>query len=145
MIVEDILKNKGASVVTVTAGSTLEEVAKRLTYHGIGAIVVVADEDSDRMVGIISERDIVRLAAGQGAAALSMRANAAMTERVVTCSREDTIDEVISLLSREKIRHVPVFEHEKLVGMLSIRDIIENRLDEQAMEIGMWRELFTPR
>ena len=145
MTVDEILQRKGRDVITIASDSTIEQVARRLTDHRIGALVVFAAGTADRMVGIITERDIVRLVAERGAAALALPAAAVMTGRVMTCSPSDPIDGLMALITRERIRHVPVFEHEKLAGIVSIGDVVKHQLDEQAAEIGMWRELFTPR
>lgn len=144
MTVDDILSVKGREVITIAADSSLEDVAKSLLLNRVGALVVVAGSAA-RMVGIVTERDVVRLVAERGAAALSLPASAAMTGRVLTCAPGDSVDGLMALITRERIRHIPVFDHENMVGIVSIGDVVKHRLDEQATEIGMWRELFTPR
>jgi CBS domain-containing protein len=143
--VEAILDNKGREVVTIASDATLEQVAKRLIEHRIGALVVTAPNASERMVGLISERDVVRLAAEFGTSALKLPVAAAMTSRVLTCKPSDSIDGVMGLITRERVRHLPVFDGDKLVGLISIGDVVKFRLNEQDQEIGMWRELFTAR
>lgn len=126
MTVTHILAEKGSSVVTVRPDQTLEDAIHLLTENGIGALVVM--DEARTVVGIISERDIMHALASCGASALDLSVSSRMTRKVVTCRRETTNDEVMRLMTEGRFRHVPVCEGGKLVGIISISDVIERRL-----------------
>ena len=107
--------------------------------------MVTAAGPASRIVGLISERDIVRFAAEFGPPALRLPVATAMASRILTCSPTDSVDGIMALITRERVRHLPVFDGDKLVGIVSIGDVVKFRLNEQDQEIGMWRELFTLR
>ena len=132
MNVEIILKTKGSEVATTKPDATLAEVAGELSSRRIGALVVSADGKS--VDGIISERDIVRAVAGSGAEALSKPVSTAMTSDVFTCSRHDSMEELMKTMSQKRIRHLPVTEDGKLCGMISIGDVVKYRLEEVEYE-----------
>ena len=114
----------------------LDLVCSRLAEKKIGALVMV--DESRRVIGIVSERDIVRVIASNGAAALQSPASAHMTRSVVTCSRRETVDEVMETMTRGRFRHVPVVEDGELVGIISIGDVVKHRMAEierEAQEI----------
>ena len=136
MTVAHILAEKGSSVVTVPPDCTLDDAIHRLAQKSIGALVV-ADE-AEAIVGIISERDILRALAGQGAAALDAPISCYMTSDVVTCQLETTNDQITELMTEGRFRHLPVCENGKLVGLVSIGDVVKYRLatmeaEQQAM------------
>ncbi|GJD94542.1 CBS domain-containing protein [Methylobacterium iners] len=136
MTVAHILAEKGSSVVTVAPEHTLGEAIHLLAEKGIGALIVT-DEDQS-VVGIISERDIMRAVAHQGAAALDAPISQYMTPDVVTCQREATNDEIMQLMTEARFRHLPVCENGKLMGVVSIGDVVKRRLaaieaEQQAM------------
>lgn len=118
--VEELLKSKGARVVTTTPHASVLDAASLMNVHRIGSLVVV---DEGTVVGIITERDILtRVVARQRDPALTT-VGEVMTERVVVCSRATTVDELRHVMRERRIRHVPVVEHGELVGMASIGDI----------------------
>ena len=132
MTVEHILRSKGRRVVTIEPNRTLSEAAKLLSEQRIGAVLVC--ESSGPVLGIISERDIVRAVAGQGAPALAEPVSRFMTQEVVTCTCESAINEVMGIMTEGKFRHVPVVEGGRLVGIVSIGDIVKHRLAEVEAE-----------
>jgi len=132
MNVEIILKTKGDKVATTKPDATLAEVAGELSARKIGALVVSADGDT--VVGIISERDIVRTIAETGAEALTQPVSTAMTRDVFTCSLHDSVQDLMATMSQKRIRHLPVTEDDKLCGMISIGDVVKYRLEEVEYE-----------
>ena len=132
MNVEIILKTKGNEVATTKPDATLTDVAGELSSRRIGALVVSSDGTS--VDGIISERDIVRAVADAGAEALSKPVSTAMTRDVFTCSRHDSMEELMKTMSQKRIRHLPVTEDDKLCGMISIGDVVKYRLEEVEYE-----------
>lgn len=138
MTVEHILRSKGRNVVTVEPDRTLSEVAKLLSEQRIGAVLV---GDAFRPVlGILSERDIVRAIAARGPAALDEPISRSMTGKVETCTGEAAINEVMEMMTTGKFRHVPVVEGGRLVGIVSIGDIVKHRLAEVEAETQAMRE-----
>jgi CBS domain-containing protein len=127
-----VLDRKGRDVATITPSATLEEAATRLTQHGIGALVV--SEDDVHVAGIISERDIVRRLAREGEAALRQTVASAMTAEVTTCTPGTEVDALYAVLTEQRIRHVPVVEGARLVGIVSIGDLVKWRMEELAEE-----------
>ena len=132
MNVEIILKTKGSDVATTKPDASLAVAAAELVARKIGALVVSTDGSS--VDGIISERDIVRAIAEAGAAALDKPVSAAMTRDVFTCSRKDSVQELMATMSQKRIRHLPVTEDGKLCGMISIGDVVKYRLEEVEYE-----------
>jgi CBS domain-containing protein len=127
MAVSHILSTKGRNVVTASATDTVESIARKLAEMRIGAIVVVEPDGS--IDGIISERDIVRLIAREGAAALNRNAGSIMTQEVKTCREGDSEQELMTLMTVNRIRHLPVVAGHKLVGMISIGDVVKFRIE----------------
>ncbi|HKT17271.1 MAG TPA: CBS domain-containing protein [Stellaceae bacterium] len=138
MNVETILRTKGRNVVTVAPNATVTMAAALLRRHGIGALVV--SRDGAAIEGILSERDIVHGLAEHGAAALDYEVGRLMSRRVVTSKAGDSIAELMSLMTERRIRHIPVVEHGRLAGIVSIGDVVKNRLDEVESEASSMRE-----
>jgi CBS domain-containing protein len=136
-----ILKAKGREVHSVRPDHTLEEAARVLADRGIGCLVV-----SDRpgnMVGILSERDIVREIALGGSGRLKSRVEDAMTSAVFSCRPSDTIDQLLGEMTTRRHRHLPVMENGQLVGLVSIGDVVKLRLAEAEMETAAMRAYIT--
>jgi len=132
MNVDTILNVKGTDVVTVETNVTVSEAARTLKQKRIGAMVVLnAAKD---VCGVISERDLVVAIADGGERALSQPVNDYMAHDVVSCSRTDTIDHLMALMTDRRIRHLPVIEQGKLVGIVSIGDIVKWRIAETESE-----------
>ncbi|HLK82327.1 MAG TPA: CBS domain-containing protein [Xanthobacteraceae bacterium] len=138
MTVNDILRHKGNQVITIEPTATLAAAVRRLAQHRIGALLVTGAEH--RIVGIISERDIVRVLDEKGPAALGAPVAEVMTRRVVTCDRNETIAEIMERITSGRFRHVPVIEHGRLVGIVSIGDVVKARLGELEHEQNALRE-----
>ncbi len=131
MTVKAILKDKGGDVVSMSPESTLADVAKTLAAKKIGALLIM---DGERLAGILSERDIVRHIASVGAEALALTASAVMTAKVETCTRDDLIDSVLERMTASRFRHMPVVEEGKVVGLVSIGDVVKRRIETAVRE-----------
>ena len=138
MNVEHILSDKGREVVTVAPHMKLSEAARTLSERRIGA-VVVSDADNP-VLGIISERDIVRAIAANGGAALGEPVSRYMTSKVVTCTSRSALNDLMETMTTGKFRHVPIVENGRLVGIVSIGDIVKFRLAEIEGESQALRE-----
>ena len=141
MSVGRILGNKGRAVVTASQDQTLADASRLLAEHRIGALVIGAP--GDVVQGILSERDIVRAVAKLGAAALQQPVRDHMTARVVTCTEASAITEVMELMTVGKFRHVPVVKDGRLDGMISIGDVVKQRLAELESERQALRDYIT--
>jgi CBS domain-containing protein len=128
MSVQSILALKGSAVTTGDPSMTMADVTRCLAEQRIGAIVMT--DPSGGVVGIISERDVVRAVAGGGTDVLSQPASRFMTASVVTCSPGQSLHELMDMMTRGRFRHVPVVHHGKLVGIVSIGDVIKHRIAE---------------
>jgi CBS domain-containing protein len=132
MYVKTILSAKGTKVVTIEPNVKLSSAIRLLAENRLGALVVTGAEG--RVVGIISERDIVRVFATHGAAAMDLPLNEVMTRKVVTCTSNDTIASLMERMTGGKFRHIPVVEADRLIGIVSIGDVVKYRLEEMERE-----------
>jgi len=132
MFVSDILSQKGGLVYSVTPAASVAEVAQQLSVRRIGSVLVL--NDSSEVVGIVSERDVVRATASHGAKALELEARQVMTRDVVTCDPDDSIEEVMQTMTSGRFRHLPVVQHGELLGLISIGDVVKARLEEATHE-----------
>src|SRR5262245_56034518 len=132
MTVKAILSNKGTEVFTVEPTATLDAAIRTLAERRIGALVVLGADR--RLIGILSERDIVRVLAEQGAAALHQPLSLSMTRKVHTCAPAETVSAIMERMTAGKFRHIPVLEQEQLVGIVSIGDVVKHRLTEMERE-----------
>ena len=132
MNVADILSIKGRDVVSVLPNDSLNDVAIKMSDKGIGAVVVCNRENE--LVGIISERDIMRTIAAKGARALDDRAASHMTHDVITCREQTTIQTLMETMTKGRFRHMPVVEDGRVCGIVSIGDLIKHRLYEVEQE-----------
>jgi CBS domain-containing protein len=132
MQVSGLLAGKGSDVVTVAPDTPVGSVAAQLAQHRIGAVVVSGDGSA--IDGIVSERDIVRALADQGASALEQPASAIMTSEVFTCEPRTTVEELMGLMTEHRIRHIPVVAEGGLGGIVSIGDVVKNRLSDLETE-----------
>ncbi len=138
MNVNDILKAKGREVATIAPDATVADAVRLLHHRSIGALVVSGD--GNRLDGIVSERDVVHALAERGATVLDMRVSELMTRRVVTCAPNDTIAELMGEMTRRRIRHLPVVDRGRLAGLVSIGDVVKNRLEEMEFETTSLRQ-----
>ncbi len=128
MNVDSILKIKGDMVVTVAPGEKISVAAAKLKREKIGALVV--SEDRIGVSGILSERDIARALADHGAGLGELAVGDLMTRNVITCAPDDTVEELMTTMSEHRIRHLPVMADGALCGIISIGDVVKNRLEE---------------
>jgi CBS domain-containing protein len=141
MNVAAILKLKGRTVVTTTADKSLLDVAKLLEQHGIGCIVIEGDDG--KIAGIVSERDLMRAIGRSGAKVLKEPVSVYMTRTVVTAREADTIDRLMSEMTAHRFRHMPVVERGRLIGLVSIGDVVKMRIADAEMEAASMREYIT--
>ncbi len=141
MNVVTILKQKGRAVTTAGPNTTLLEVANKLAAKRIGAIVVVGA--GGEVVGIVSERDIIRSLGTQGADCLTLPVAETMTKQVVTCQETDTLDELMAMMTARRFRHLPVVTDGALVGIVSIGDVVKHHVAEVEMEATAMRDYIT--
>ena len=138
MIVKTILSAKGNDVISIEPAATLETAVRTLADHRIGALLVLGPDR--RVVGILSERDIVRVLAEQGAGALNQPLSQVMTRKVVTCNSSETIGVIMERMTAGKFRHVPVVEQDQVIGVVSIGDVVKYRLQEMEHESAALRD-----
>ena len=138
MNVQSILQAKGGNVMSIAPTATLQAAVHRLAEHRIGALLVLGPDH--RVVGIISERDVVRVLAERGPGVLTEPLSTVMTRTVVTCTRSDTINDIMERMTTGKFRHVPVVEQERVIGVVSIGDVVKQRLREMEDELSALRD-----
>jgi CBS domain-containing protein len=138
MTVKTILSRKGTDVVTADPNATLGDAVKMLGQRRIGALVVTGADR--RIVGILSERDVVRVLAEKGPQALAAPIAEVMTRKVMTCSARDTLSELMERMTEGKFRHLPVVEQGRLAGIVSIGDVVKSRVQEMEDESAALRD-----
>ena len=136
--VADILRTKGATVKTVSAGASALVVAQRLRQERIGAMIVTNDGSS--IEGIISERDLASGLATYAGNLPNVAVSELMTKEVITCSPRDSVSEVAKVMTQRRIRHLPVKDSHQLVGIITIGDVLKHRLDEMQLEANVLRD-----
>jgi len=127
MGVSEILAQKGRNVFTAQHSATIEEIAKTLAEKKIGAAVIL--NDSEKVCGIASERDIVREVAKNGCDALSQPISVCMTQKVISCSEDESIDSLMDKMTKGRFRHLPVIDGGKLNGIISIGDVVKRKIE----------------
>ena len=138
MMVKDMLAAKGGDVVSIEPTANLETAAKLLAARKIGALVILGA--GGRLAGILSERDIVRAVAGRGASALDLPVGQTMTRDVMTCGEDDTCAEIMERMTSGRFRHLPVLRDNALVGLISIGDVVKQRVEEIERETEAMRD-----
>ena len=139
MKVSDVLKDKGDRVMTVRPHEAVSVLAQRLRTERVGAFVV--REDGGQMLGIVSERDVVRCLAQHGSDAPEVTVAEIMSKNVITCAASDSLTAIARKMTENRIRHLPVVEGGKLAGMISIGDVVKLRLAEMELEANVLRDL----
>lgn len=140
MLVESVLRNKGGGVVTARPSSTVGEAARILSQHRIGALVITEVEGGGREIaGIFSERDIVRGMAEYGDAVFGKPVRDLMSTDVVVCSPADSLEQLMVVMTSRRVRHLPVIAEDRLVGIVTIGDVVKSRLEEATMEVDSLR------
>jgi CBS domain-containing protein len=133
-----ILRLKGSGVVTAPADTSLLDIAKLLTQHGIGCIIIVGEEDE--IAGIVSERDLMRAIGQAGSKVLNQPVSDFMTKTVVTAREADTSERLMSEMTVHRFRHMPVVEKGRLIGLISIGDLVKMQIADVEMEANATRE-----
>jgi CBS domain-containing protein len=128
MKISEVLERKGHAVALVDPDRPIRQAVSELARNGVGALVV--SPDGNRLAGMISERDIVRAIDRLGSGALNESIRKLMSTSVVTCSPNDTVDAIASIMTEQRVRHIPIVDNGDLVGIVSIGDIVKSRLDE---------------
>ena len=131
MTVRSILKTKGHQILSVDPDAKLSVAVKTLAERRIGAVLVIQDQ---HMEGILSERDIVRVLGERGASVLDEPVSVVMTRKVVTCKETDTISAIMEMMTAGKFRHLPVVDGERVIGLISIGDVVKWRVGEYENE-----------
>lgn len=127
MTVRSVLDTKGHQVITVSPDAKLSAAVKILSERRIGAVLVMTNQ---RIDGILSERDVVRVLGERGASVLDEPVRSAMTTKVITCRESDTVAAIMEVMTTGKFRHLPVVENGRLVGLISIGDVVKWRVAE---------------
>lgn len=143
MKVADILQSKGDKVVTVRPSETIDALTHRLRLEGIGAMVVSLD--GKVIEGIVSERDVAHGLADHGTELPRMHVSDVMTRNVVTCSPDDSIADIAKTMTKRRVRHLPVQQRGELVGVVSVGDVVKQRLDEMELEANVLRDFAIAR
>ena len=138
MTVKAILDRKGSDVATIEPTAELASAIKLLAARRIGALVVTSSERA--IAGIVSERDVIRVLAEAGAAVLEQPVAQVMTRKVVTCTRADTMSNIMELMTAGKFRHLPVVEGDQLIGIISIGDVVKYRVQQIEFESAALRD-----
>lgn len=131
MRIADVLRNKGAAVATIAPETPVSQLLAALAGMNVGALVVVGPEG---VVGIVSERDVVRRLHERGSSMLHQPVSEIMTTVVVTCTPRDTVDHLAALMTENRVRHVPVLDDGRLAGIVSIGDVVKSRMAELETE-----------
>jgi CBS domain-containing protein len=136
MLLREILQDKGSHVLSITLNATLADVVQKLVKNNCGSLVVCdAEGDAGRMVGIITERDILRASADRSATLEQMRVADRMSRNPVTCNPDDSVQDAMGVMTERRIRHLPIVnDHGKLIGMVSIGDLVKYQHDQLTME-----------
>jgi CBS domain-containing protein len=138
--IETVLQAKGRHVETTTPDASILAVAQQMRLRHIGALVV--SRDGQHVDGIISERDIVLGLAHDGAGLLRETAGQLMTKSVVVCSPSDSIPHVMAVMTQRRVRHLPVVDDGRLCGIISIGDVLKNRLEDLELETRVLRDVY---
>ncbi|KAA0573620.1 CBS domain-containing protein [Azospirillum sp. Sh1] len=137
MHVAAVLKRKGNRIVSAAPGDSVAAVTRLLTEHRIGAVLVM--DDDGQPVGILSERDVVRAVARDGADALGRPAADLMTRELITGTPTDTVADMMAVMTQRRIRHVPIVESGQVIGVISIGDVVKARIDDAELEVESLR------
>ncbi len=136
MQLQEILAAKGSTVYTIRAQATLDQVVDSLVRHNCGSLVVCEADDSAgrRLLGIITERDILKAAAHNRQGFGQMSVAEVMTRDVLTGTPSDTVEETMGLMTQHRVRHLPILQDDRLVGIISIGDVVKSQYDHLTLE-----------
>lgn len=139
MSIQNILERNRTEIITICSTETVQSAADRMQEHSVAALVV---KNGDAMTGLISEREIVYAIARHGEGALSMAVLDVMTHATATVAPDDTVKRAMSLMTHHRVRHLPVITNGKLVGIVSIGDIVKHRLEDLETESNVLRDAY---
>jgi predicted transcriptional regulator len=139
MTVETILREKGTDVATISPDASIKSAADWLLAKNIGALVVMS---TDVLVGLIAEREIVHAFARYGESVTSMHVRDIMSQAPITVTPDEDLNRVLRLMTRHRVRHMPVLRDRKLVGIISIGDVVKRRLDDMELEANVLRDAY---
>lgn len=137
MFVSDILKTKGFEIVTLTGTESVTEALAMMNQHRIGAVLIMTERGE--IAGILSERDLVRAMHRFGRDVFDKTVSELMTAPVVTCSPRDPIAAIMGMMTAQRFRHVPVIEGDRLIGLISIGDVVKSHIEEAQAEVDALR------
>ena len=140
MKVTEILRNKGADVITIWPGASLRSAVDRMTKRNVGALVVV--DDDGKVVGMLAERDVVRALADSAERALRESVADVMSRRPITCGPDDRLADLMAVMTEHRVRHLPVVADGHLLGLVSIGDLVKARLGELEFESNVLRDAY---
>lgn len=138
MNVAAILQDKGRDVLAVDQDTSILDVAKLIDKNRIGSVVII--NENGQLSGIVTERDIIKNISRHGCDSLNNPVLTCMTNEVVTCTRADTVEDLMEKMTTQRFRHIPVVEDNELLGIVSIGDVVKQRVAEVAMEANALRE-----
>ncbi len=134
MTLREILRVKGTKVHSIHPTASLDEVVQKLVRHNIGSLVVCEDDDPREMVGIITERDILRACAANNTTFDQLHAGDCMSTKLVTGALSDSVEDIMGMMTEHRVRHLPVMQDGSMVGIISIGDVVKAQHDELTME-----------
>jgi CBS domain-containing protein len=140
MFIADILRRKGSTVVTIGADAPVRELIASLAEHKIGALVVV---EGGRTIGIVSERDVVRSLHRIGTRVLEVSVSELMTSEVISCQPSDSVDDIGSIMTERRVRHMPVMTEGQLAGIVTIGDVVAARISDLEQTRGQLENYIT--
>jgi len=140
MKVTEILRRKGADVITIWPGASLQSAVERMASRNIGALVVV--DDNGKIVGMVSERDVVLALAASAERAPVQSVTDVMSRRLLTCGPDDSLADLMAVMTEHRVRHLPVVDHGQLLGLVSIGDLVKARLGELEIESHVLRDAY---
>lgn len=139
MKIQDLLKSKSGAVVTIDVGDTIGAAAQKMTAHKIAALVVTR---LARPVGVVSEQDVVAAVAEDGAQAGGRPLSQLIKSAIESITPDSSLKQAMSMMTNARLRHLPVISDDQLVGIVSLGDIVKNRLDELSLERDVLRDIF---
>ena len=139
MLISDVLKGKGGEIVRVSDTDKIIDAVKRMAERRIGAVVV--EDKFGKLVGIFSERDLVYALGRDGAEVLRLEVRYRMSSPVITARSSERVDSALAVMTRSRIRHLPVVDEGELIGIVSIGDLVKHRLDEKELEANVLLEI----
>ena len=138
-MIQNILDRKGVEVITIGAAETVRSAADRMRAHGIAALVV---QSGDAVKGVVSERDVVQAVSRHGKRALALAVSHVVTHAMVMVAPSDSLKRAMSLMTNHRVRHLPVMADGKLVGIVSIGDVVKHRLEDLETESNVLRDAY---